>query len=149
MSRPFPRNVACLRYLLQPSLSLSTKHSNNSTKRRLQSILYQQTEDGMSRFHVFCVMLTIPRYCPNTKCLKWIPPTKLHRSRMTAQKCPHCQAKICGMCRGAAHARHVDCPQDFGLEATISIAESEGWRRCYSCRTMVEVSSTKAPFLPL
>lgn len=78
-------------------------------------------------------------YCPNTACLKWIPPAKLYRSRTSAHKCPHCQTKVCVTCRGLAHARNVDCPQDPDLEATISVAESEGWRRCYSCRTMVEV----------
>lgn len=77
-------------------------------------------------------------YCPSAKCLKWIPPSKLHRSRST-QKCPHCAYTICSICRGQAHDRSSDCPQDFGLEATISLAESEGWRRCYKCRIMVEV----------
>lgn len=79
-------------------------------------------------------------YCPNTKCLKWIPPTKLHRLRIQNQKCPHCATKICGICRGLAHNASTDCPQDFGLEATINLAELEGWRRCFKCRAMVEVS---------
>jgi len=79
-------------------------------------------------------------YCPNRTCLKWIPPTKLQRSRLLPiQKCPHCSTKICKTCRGVAHEDNVDCPQDFGLSATIAVAESEGWQRCFRCRTMVEV----------
>ncbi|EXJ73442.1 uncharacterized protein A1O5_03202 [Cladophialophora psammophila CBS 110553] len=77
-------------------------------------------------------------YCPNTKCLKWIPPSKLQRIRILNLKCPHCATKICSVCRGLAHRDSADCPQDYGLEATIMLAELEGWRRCFKCRTMVE-----------
>ncbi|OQV00377.1 IBR domain-containing protein [Cladophialophora immunda] len=77
-------------------------------------------------------------YCPNTKCLKWIPPAKLQRIRILNMKCPHCATKICSICRGLAHRDSADCPQDYGLEATIMLAELQGWRRCFKCRTMVE-----------
>ncbi|OAG40269.1 hypothetical protein AYO21_05552 [Fonsecaea monophora] len=77
-------------------------------------------------------------YCPNTKCLKWIPPSKLQRIRRLNMRCPHCATKICSICRGLAHRDSADCPQDFGLEATMVLAELQGWRRCFKCRTMVE-----------
>ncbi|OAL35835.1 hypothetical protein AYO20_04985 [Fonsecaea nubica] len=77
-------------------------------------------------------------YCPNTKCLKWIPPSKLQRIRILNMRCPHCATKICSICRGLAHRDSADCPQDFGLEATMVLAELQGWRRCFKCRTMVE-----------
>ncbi|EXJ89989.1 hypothetical protein A1O3_03056 [Capronia epimyces CBS 606.96] len=77
-------------------------------------------------------------YCPNQKCLKWIHPSKIQGKRNLHQKCPHCATKICGLCRGSAHERFGDCPQDFDLEATITLAELEGWHRCFKCRTMVE-----------
>lgn len=73
-------------------------------------------------------------YCPSPSCSKWIPPAKLR----SFQKCPHCRTKICLHCRGLAHARTSDCPKDHGLEATINMAEANGWRRCHRCRTMVE-----------
>lgn len=79
-------------------------------------------------------------YCPEPKCGKWIKPEKLHRNRRSHQICPHCSAQICSMCRSLAHDQNVDCPQDFGLESTLEVAEAEGWRRCYSCRTMVELT---------
>ena len=33
-----------------------------------------------------------------------------------------------------------ECPQDYGLDATLEFAEHEGWRRCHSCRAMVELT---------
>lgn len=80
-------------------------------------------------------------YCPEPKCAKWIKPEKLHRERKTHQVCPHCKVNICSICRSLAHDQDEDCPQDFGLESTLEIADSEGWRRCYSCRTMVELTA--------
>jgi len=80
-------------------------------------------------------------YCPEPRCSKWIRPEKLHRERRSQQTCPHCKSKICSICRSLAHDGNEDCPQDFGLESTLEVAESEGWRRCYSCRTMVELTT--------
>ncbi|KAK5190433.1 hypothetical protein LTR99_008893 [Exophiala xenobiotica] len=77
-------------------------------------------------------------YCPGPKCLRWIPPEKMQRIRNGCQKCPHCASKICSICRGLAHDKSADCPQDFGLKETNSLAELEGWRRCFSCRALVE-----------
>lgn len=80
-------------------------------------------------------------YCPEPKCSKWIQPEKLHRERRSQQTCPHCKTKICSTCRSTAHDKNQDCPQDFGLESTLEVADSEGWRRCYRCRTMVELTT--------
>jgi hypothetical protein len=80
-------------------------------------------------------------YCPSPNCSKWIPPGKLRAFRLGNQSCPHCCTKICRTCRGLAHDGNEDCPQDFGLEATLDVAESEGWQRCYSCRAMVELTT--------
>lgn len=38
------------------------------------------------------------------------------------------------------HETGVDCPEDFGLEATLEEAERQGWRRCYKCRALVELT---------
>lgn len=77
-------------------------------------------------------------YCPNTACTKWIAPSSSRRTSGSYAKCPHCSTKICPMCRNVQHPENEECPQDFGLEATMSTAELEGWRRCYRCRTLVE-----------
>jgi hypothetical protein len=81
-------------------------------------------------------------YCPNTKCLKWIPPRRASRFMNSSQRCPHCSTRICVVCRGISHRRSEECPQDYGLEATLSLAELEGWRRCFKCRALVEVCMT-------
>lgn len=78
-------------------------------------------------------------YCPNPQCLKWIPPRKHQRKSKTNQTCPHCAAKICPICRGAAHRQLSDCPRDSDLNATLTLAELEGWHRCHKCKAMVEV----------
>lgn len=83
-------------------------------------------------------------YCPGPKCLRWIAPDKVQRNRNGSQRCPHCASKICSICRGLAHDKSADCPQDFGLKETISLAELEGWRRCFSCRALVEVRAQYA-----
>ncbi|KIW69320.1 hypothetical protein PV04_05202 [Phialophora macrospora] len=77
-------------------------------------------------------------YCPNSKCLKWIRPSKLPRIPAWNERCPHCGTKICNICHGLAHKSSLECPHDSGLQATINLAELEGWRRCVKCRTMVE-----------
>ncbi|KEF53700.1 uncharacterized protein A1O9_10100 [Exophiala aquamarina CBS 119918] len=77
-------------------------------------------------------------YCPNTKCLKWIPPKRTSRFMTVSHRCSHCSTKICVTCRGIAHRRSSDCPEDYGLEATLSLAEMQGWRRCFKCRALVE-----------
>ena len=41
------------------------------------------------------------------------------------------------MCRGRAHCE-IDCQQDITMQATINLAERAGWKRCYSCHTLVE-----------
>lgn len=78
-------------------------------------------------------------YCPSTRCAKWIDPGRLSFSAGSF-RCPHCRLRICPTCRGAEHAKHGDCPQDFDLAATLEEAERAGWRRCYKCRAMVELT---------
>ena len=87
-------------------------------------------------------------YCPNpTTCGRWIPPKKLRSFTWNGERwfsCPHCETRVCGLCRGIAHEKngvHGECPQDFGLRQTLEISEAEGWQRCYKCHTMVELTN--------
>lgn len=100
----------------------------------------KQREDYKEKAAEYAIPAGHRWYCPEPKCSKWIKPEKLHRKRRSHQTCPHCSTKICSMCRSLAHDQSQDCPQDFGLESTLEVAEAEGWRRCYSCRTMVELT---------
>ncbi|KAK2737331.1 hypothetical protein FQN55_001169 [Onygenales sp. PD_40] len=81
-------------------------------------------------------------YCPSANCGKWIPASKLKKGTSPNSKCcPYCRVAMCALCRGLTHANTDECPQDFGLEATLEEAENHGWRRCYSCRAMVELTA--------
>lgn len=79
-------------------------------------------------------------YCGSPECAKWIDTRKANRQN-GALECPHCKFWICTSCRGAQHIANEDCPQDFGLSAALEQAERAGWRRCYNCRTMVELNT--------
>jgi hypothetical protein len=75
-------------------------------------------------------------YCAQPTCSTWIP-TKNVNTQLHSAKCPKCAQKTCTICRGELH-NGDDCPQDPNLQATINLAEMEGWKRCYSCHALVE-----------
>ncbi|KAJ4677095.1 hypothetical protein HRR93_003364 [Exophiala dermatitidis] len=109
----------------------------------LKTVLLHLTKEQRQTYKEKAAEYAIPPqerlYCPNTNCLRWISPSAIRRDRQGVNhSCPHCSTKICGACHGLAHKRFTECPKDSGLEATILMAELEGWRRCYMCRTIVE-----------
>ena len=79
-------------------------------------------------------------YCVSPKCAKWID-TRVARRLNGILECPHCAVKLCTTCRGPQHPSNEDCPQDYGLGSTLDQAERAGWRRCYHCRAIVELTS--------
>lgn len=79
-------------------------------------------------------------YCVSPKCAKWID-TRVARRMNGILECPHCAFKLCTTCRGPQHPSNEDCPQDYGLGPILDQAERAGWRRCYRCRALVELTS--------
>ena len=79
-------------------------------------------------------------YCASPECAKWID-VRRARGFDGSLECPQCKFTVCTMCRGAAHATDEDCPNDFGLDATLQQAERAGWQRCYNCRAVVELNT--------
>ena len=79
-------------------------------------------------------------YCVSSKCAKWID-TRIARRMNGVLECPHCAIRLCTTCRGPQHPSNEDCPQDYGLGPTLDQAERAGWRRCYHCRALVELTS--------
>ncbi|KAH0430925.1 IBR domain-containing protein [Colletotrichum camelliae] len=80
-------------------------------------------------------------FCPNTACGEFIPP----RNRIDPKHpfdvvCRKCRTRVCIMCKRNAHAIGKDCPSDWELEAVLKMGEKSGWRRCYKCRSLVELS---------
>ncbi|KAJ5158154.1 Zinc finger C6HC-type [Penicillium coprophilum] len=74
-------------------------------------------------------------YCADPTCSKFIPPFAIQNEHGT---CPACHQQTHLPCRSLAHPR-VDCPMDESLHAVLEMAEAENWRRCFNCRTMVEL----------
>ena len=75
-------------------------------------------------------------YCSRQSCGSWIAPKNVNKSTNCA-KCRKCGHKSCLLCRGRFHNGN-ECPQDRGVQATLELAEMEGWKRCYRCSALVE-----------
>lgn len=80
-------------------------------------------------------------FCPNTACGEFIQTLgKIDPKQPFEVVCRTCGDKACSICKRAAHSVGQDCPEDYELEALLRMAKSAGWRRCYKCRTLVELS---------
>ncbi|KAL2835275.1 hypothetical protein BDW59DRAFT_168514 [Aspergillus cavernicola] len=76
-------------------------------------------------------------YCSNTGCGRFISLPNITADRAT---CFHCGSYTCLMCKNAYHDND-DCPADSALEATLTLATSQGWQRCFACRALVELNT--------
>lgn len=74
-------------------------------------------------------------YCSNNDCARFIKPMDITGSQAN---CPYCFTETCTACKAGFH-EDTDCPADPALQATLTVANEQGWQRCYSCRTMVEL----------
>jgi len=80
-------------------------------------------------------------FCPNAACGEFIPPRrKIDPKHPFDVVCRSCRTPVCVMCKRHAHPVGRDCPDDWELEAVLKMGEKSGWRRCYKCRTLVELS---------
>ncbi|KAF2005942.1 hypothetical protein P154DRAFT_551246 [Amniculicola lignicola CBS 123094] len=74
-------------------------------------------------------------YCSNNACGRFIHSVDILDD---IAECAHCLTETCAICQRPAHSS-FECPNDPTLQATLSLADEEGWQRCYSCRGMVEL----------
>ncbi|KAL2198577.1 hypothetical protein P885DRAFT_32989 [Corynascus similis CBS 632.67] len=80
-------------------------------------------------------------FCPNTSCGEFIPPTdKPDFKHPFEALCKTCQTRVCTMCKRNAHQLGHDCPEDKESDAVLRMGEKSGWRRCYKCRSLVELA---------
>lgn len=77
-------------------------------------------------------------YCHVPECSAFIPATKVTDGG--AVVCPKCGHETCKTCKGHIH-KGEDCPQDEDVQKTLALSALKGWKRCPSCRTMVERAS--------
>ena len=75
-------------------------------------------------------------YCYRSDCSAFIPPQGIKRDEGT---CPKCESKTCCTCKGAAH-EGSDCPKDESARQLLELASKEGWKKCFQCGRMVELS---------
>ncbi|KAL1968066.1 hypothetical protein VTN77DRAFT_2196 [Rasamsonia byssochlamydoides] len=74
-------------------------------------------------------------YCSSPDCPTFISPTTIADNRAS---CPRCHTVTCSICKRASHEGE-DCPEDPVLQQVLQIAEERGWRRCLSCKRVVEL----------
>ena len=80
-------------------------------------------------------------FCPNRACGEFIPPRKNPDPKHPFEvMCRQCRRQVCIMCKRSAHTLGQDCPDDWELDTVLKIGEKSGWRRCYKCRNLVELS---------
>ncbi|KAL2132038.1 hypothetical protein VTI74DRAFT_4297 [Chaetomium olivicolor] len=80
-------------------------------------------------------------FCPNPACGEFIPPAaKIDPKHPFEALCRHCSTRVCVMCKRGAHQLGQDCPEDHEADAVLKMGERSGWRRCYKCRTLVELA---------
>ncbi|KAJ4419626.1 hypothetical protein N0V82_004821 [Gnomoniopsis sp. IMI 355080] len=80
-------------------------------------------------------------FCPIPNCNEFIPPrAKVDPKHPFDVVCRECRTRVCTMCKMRAHPLGQDCPSDFELDQVLRIGEKSGWRRCYKCRTLVELT---------
>ncbi|KAI1359118.1 hypothetical protein F5Y08DRAFT_88463 [Xylaria arbuscula] len=80
-------------------------------------------------------------FCSNPSCGEFIPPrAKVDPKHPFKVTCRKCKTRVCIMCKRDAHPAGQDCPNDWELDAVLKIGERSGWRRCYKCRTLVELT---------
>ncbi|PWY83654.1 hypothetical protein BO94DRAFT_586714 [Aspergillus sclerotioniger CBS 115572] len=79
---------------------------------------------------------TIDRtYCSNRACGRFIPPCDIAVDRA---QCSYCGSATCSACKNTFHTD--DCVEDTALQATLALATSENWQRCFSCRAIVSLA---------
>ncbi|KAI0118423.1 hypothetical protein GGR51DRAFT_216678 [Nemania sp. FL0031] len=80
-------------------------------------------------------------FCSNPSCGEFIPPrASIDPKHPFKVVCRKCRTRVCVMCKKDAHPVGQDCPNDCELDAVLEMGERSGWRRCYKCRTLVELT---------
>ncbi|KAL9488578.1 hypothetical protein ACSS6W_000855 [Trichoderma asperelloides] len=79
-------------------------------------------------------------YCPSKRCGEWIKPTSFYRGEdgRRVARCGRCNTKVCPKCSSRWHSS-LECPRDEETNKFLDQAKEEGWKRCYKCKSMVEL----------
>lgn len=73
-------------------------------------------------------------YCANATCREFIDPAPIED---TCATCTACDQSTCSLCKREVHDGL--CPPNPEMDQLLETARLAGWRRCFQCRTMVEL----------
>ncbi|CZR65649.1 related to ariadne-2 protein [Phialocephala subalpina] len=116
---------ACLRILITQAANDESKMPPRCCTRAIPGTIIKSvlTKDEQHVFMKAVLQFSTPWesriFCPNPACGEFIPKRK----------------KI-----DPKHPFEVDCPADWELDAVLQMGEKSGWRRCYKCRNLVELT---------
>lgn len=130
----------CLDSLFRASLTDETLFPPRCCGREIPLQIYRDLVNDakfMGTFRAKKIEFETPNrtYCHQPACSTFIPPRSIY---MNVATCLRCSGQTCSICKGRAH-QGSDCPQDQALQETLHLAAEQGWQRCGSCRTVVEL----------
>jgi hypothetical protein len=74
-------------------------------------------------------------YCAIPICSTFIRSTNIANNVGT---CHRCHFETCTLCKEAAHGR-AECPHDPEAQQILEMVRENGWQRCYTCSSVVEL----------
>jgi hypothetical protein len=137
----------CLRILAQQATGDESKMPPKCCSKSIPGTIIKSvlTRDEQRRFMKSVLQFSTPWgeriFCPNLECGEFIPRRhKVDPKHPFQVVCRKCRTKACSICKRGAHRLGQDCPADWELDAVLQMGENQGWRRCYKCRTLVELT---------
>ncbi|KAI9163402.1 putative E3 ubiquitin-protein ligase-like protein [Paramyrothecium foliicola] len=137
----------CLRIMVDQATTDESKMPPRCCTQPIPSSIVKPllSKDAQNAFLKAVVLFSTPWesriFCPNATCGEFVPPRrKVDPKQPFNITCSACSTHICIMCKGNAHPMGKDCPEDTELDAVLRMGEKSGWRRCYKCRTLVELA---------
>ncbi|KAG0646946.1 Ariadne ubiquitin ligase [Hyphodiscus hymeniophilus] len=138
---------ACLRVLITQASTEESKMPPRCCSRGIPSTIIKSVlnQEEQSAFMKNVLQFSTPWeariFCPNTACGEFIHKRgKIDPKHPFEVVCHKCGTKACSICKRSAHAFGQDCPADWELDAVLQMGENAGWRRCYKCRNLVELT---------
>ncbi|KAI0802445.1 hypothetical protein GGR55DRAFT_692149 [Xylaria sp. FL0064] len=137
----------CLRVMINQAIADESKMPPRCCTQPIPSSVVKSilSREDQTRFLKAVLQFSTPWetrvFCSNPSCGEFIPPrAKIDPKHPFKAVCRKCRTRVCVMCKRDAHPSGQDCPNDWELDAVLKIGEKAGWRRCYKCRTLVELT---------
>ncbi|RDW81712.1 BRcat and Rcat domain-containing protein [Aspergillus mulundensis] len=129
----------CLLSLFKASLTDETLFPPRCCRQRMDTSAARifLSSDFLQRYNKKKLEFSVVNrtYCYSPACSSFIHPNHIVDDVAT---CPECRLTTCASCKGRAHTG--DCPNDNALQQLLTLAQENGWQRCYSCWRVVELN---------